>query len=61
MYKEIQGLVVKSFMRKGLLIYEEIQEIQNMTLQPIPSEFPYIYEENFNLFFSVKDSLITKI
>jgi hypothetical protein len=37
-YKEIQaGLVAKSYMRKGFLIYEEM-----LNLQLIPSEFPYI-------------------
>ncbi len=47
--KEIQmGSVAKSHMRKGFLIYEEmrkyftIYEDAGMTLQPIPSKFPYI-------------------
>ncbi len=37
------GSVAKSYMRKGFLIYEERLQIFNpyMTLQPIPSEFPY--------------------
>jgi hypothetical protein len=47
--KEIlSGAVAKSYMRKGFLIYEEmrkyvpIYEEEAVTLQPIPSEFPYI-------------------
>ncbi len=36
--------VGKSYMRKGFLIYEE--------MQPLPSGFPYIHKENF-VFFSI--------
>jgi hypothetical protein len=46
------GAVVKSYMRKGFLIYEEMRKYLTinektichigMTLQPIHSEFPYI-------------------
>jgi hypothetical protein len=55
-YKEIQmgGSVAKSYMRKGFVIYEEMRKYLTinmykkagshiyMTLQSIPSEFPYI-------------------
>jgi hypothetical protein len=48
-YEEIQtGAVAKSNMRKSFLIYEEMRkyfvifEEAAMTLQPLPSEFPYI-------------------
>jgi hypothetical protein len=42
-------LVAKSSMRKGSLIYEEMRKyltiyeeaVSHMSLQPIPSEFPY--------------------
>ncbi len=50
-YKEIQmGAVSKSYMRKGFLMYEKMRKYLTiyeeaiskfMTLQPIPSEFPY--------------------
>jgi hypothetical protein len=44
------GAVAKSYMRKGFLRYEEMRKylteyeeaVVYMTLQPLPSEFPYI-------------------
>jgi hypothetical protein len=51
------GSVTKSYMRKGFLIYEEMRkylvtcEKAVSHLQPIPPEFPYIYEEKCIFFF----------
>ncbi len=45
------GAVAKTYMRKGFLIYEEMRKylviyeeavIKYMTLQPLPSGFPYM-------------------
>jgi hypothetical protein len=54
------GADAESYMRKGFLIYEEIRKYLTiyeeavshicMTLQPIPSEFPFS-EENFDFFY----------
>jgi hypothetical protein len=52
-YKEIQmGVVAKSHVRKGFLIYDEMRKYLviyeeaishiGLTLQPLPSGFPYI-------------------
>ncbi len=46
MYKEIQsGSGAKSYMRKGSLIYLEVQKYlviyEDKTLHPVRSEFPY--------------------
>ncbi len=52
-YKEIQiRAVAKSYLRKGFLIYEEMRKYlaiceeavshTYITLQPVPSGFPYI-------------------
>ncbi len=42
-YKKIQmGLVAKSFMRKGFLIYEEIRKYLTIYEETL-SEFPYMY------------------
>jgi hypothetical protein len=57
------GSVAKSFMRKGFLIYEEMRKYlvqlysiwggrwSFMTLQPLPSEFPYIWVKFYFLFY----------
>jgi hypothetical protein len=49
MYMEIQmGLVAKSYMRKGFLIYEDMRKYFTIyeeaiyDFAPDPSEFPYI-------------------
>jgi hypothetical protein len=59
--KEIQmGLVAKSYMRKGFLIYEEMRKYLTIyedalesyiTLQSIPSEFPYVRRKFDFLFY----------
>jgi hypothetical protein len=56
------GLVAKSYLRKGLLKYEEMRKyltiyekvlVININLQPIPSEFPYIWGKFSFLFIRV--------
>jgi hypothetical protein len=50
------GWVAKSYMRKGFLISEKCailtiyEEAVYMTLQPVPSEFPYRWGK-FDIFF----------
>jgi hypothetical protein len=54
------GLVAKSYMRKGFLIYEEMRKYLTIyedalesyiTLQSIPSEFPYVRRKFDFLFY----------
>ncbi len=61
-YKEIQmGPVAKSYRRKCFLIYEEMCKyltvyegaVSLMTLQPIPSEFPYTRGKFYFIIISV--------
>ncbi len=62
------GLGAKSYMRKSFLIYEEMckyfticeEAVSHIWLcfAPDPSEFPYIYEENF-IFFFISVALLT--
>jgi hypothetical protein len=60
------GAVAKSYMRRGFLIYEEMRKYLvifeeaisniNMTLHPLPSDFPYIWGKFYLLVYQCSHS-----